>query len=1795
MKDDDDDDGATTTIDAALPAVATSATPPLRKFREAVVKVLSTITAANARPLRSKFGTTATCESKNERRRKVFRAMFSRTFECALFAVVCAHFAVLAVLLAQSSDEEEEEEEDGGFQRLIRKPLWAIDFAILIFYTCEMALKMYALGVFGSRHAYLTSNAYNRLDCFIVLVSWMSVASECYDFTPDVFPVLPRLRLGHLRVFRATLALRSFSFASSVIVIMEALSASIPLLRDVIGVSCVFLMFYALMGVSTFGGSFRRRCVIADSLEAAKVGTHNATTPFFCGDVENTIDGKGFVCPGAYFLDPDYRGESIDDAVALEQLYSSPILNETLVSNALGLSYSSTFIEHESTFKNMLCSDKAGNPRFGKQSFDDFFAAMTSMFTCITLEEWPESMYATVNSEFRASAAYYITLIIVGTYFIVSVFVAAVSGVFLRLRREHVAMLRHRNARERSSSTTREGEEEEEEFVKGFARFTRLKNALRFFKHHHGEGEKKDTFVDIAKIALERSRSERGRLSAYTNSDDDDDDEYALSPIDVENGRKLPTRKIKSGVARNKRDRVREIVSNPIFDLISRVLIVLNICSMCAYKSYQPDTTKRFLDGLDYYFLAVFYCECGLRLFAARGILGRIFSLNQSLKPGELSLIWDFLVLSATAAGAEHKGPNLVALRVVRLFDHSSAGIEEKSKSSKKVSSRTKCDEGGTTTSRTSSGNGNDTLARVFKSLGTMLSLLCFYGVVLATYALLGMQLFPKYATDALRRRDIKANSDSPTIEYPRENFETYPNALLAIFTVSTGEGWVAMLYHYRRVTWLATPYFVTFYVLVNYVILNLIIAVILENLELRDNEKNNMQRREIVKREVERRMRSGAFVDRLEKIRVWFVFKKRVRFWNIDEEHEISPWLASRARRALRISVAIENAISSERNFQKLRAGKRSHAQKLTTRCATLQRQQQQLERFKESHPMKRMNAIRRRSVFDTRVNTPNEEPKDTEKLRLQSLPSSSLSESGKKTSMVENMNAYLYDEEDDDYFDIFHEEEHFHALPEYFTNKSLRVISPENKLRRILQRWLLKKWYERISYLFVVVSIAAVLGADPVTEVNPNQFFLDAANALVAGYFLLDFMIKIISHGLIFTPTAYFSSMWNILDAFVLCVDVIIVAGPIVFSSIWNWYFQRAINVLVSLRMFRVLSRNVKMQRLVISVAQTLPSIGSVIKLTFAIFLAFAIVGVRIFGGKFGFCEQILDVRQSVSSSTYVTQKLDIDQYSCDLRDDTYWNTPKYDFDWIGSALLTLFETASLDGWIDIMHHAMDIGDSKNTNWPACLFFIAFILCGSFMMIRTIIGVFIDRFGISSGLKLLTERQKLWRDMHGVAMSLKPMRVEMKPVEGSVRRRCYDAIHSKTFKKVILFLLSLNMVLLATVHFDANASWEYAWNIGDAIFVSIYLLESLVRLIVALPHPLHFFKDPWNCFELFLSCGSAATLFPANPSGVRAQIGRPFRFLRTFRIFRHATALRRVSRTMILAVPSILSVIGVMLIWMFLYAAVGTQVFFNVKYGESLNKDANFSSFINSFLLLFQVMTGEGWRQFMYDLQIDEPHCSKNHAGDDIDNCGFGNGATFYFVTYVVAMGYIFTNLFVAAILDHVTFGVLRESSIVSTKNLEDFQTVWSTFDPNATGFIGFHKIWPLLRRLPEPLSKITALDDDDDDDDKKYDRKNNEKKFKTDALRLRYLSSVSKWRRRIFAELHYLRRPNRGVPFGECLDALLHAKLGNHALTLDTRLRREKELEHIDRFGAAVRIQSVFRGYRVRKTRRYLSRAV
>ena len=211
--------------------------------------------------------------------------------------------------------------------------------------------------------------------------------------------------------------------------------------------------------------------------------------------------------------------------------------------------------------------------------------------------------------------------------------------------------------------------------------------------------------------------------------------------------------------------------------------------------------------------------------------------------------------------------------------------------------------------------------------------------------------------------------------------------------------------------------------------------------------------------------------------------------------------------------------------------------------------------------------------------------------------------------------------------------------------------------------------------------------------------------------------------------------------------------------------------------------------------------------------------------------------------------------------------WNRHLFEFDWIGSAMLTLLETASLDNWTEIMFAAMDKTgvDSQprfERNWPAAFFFVAFILFGSFLMIRTIIGVFIHQFGLISGRKLQTERQKLWHDMRKIALSLKPIRAKVLPPPG-FRRMCFKIVNHDWYKTFVLITVSVNAGLMMTERYgdDGNVLARVR-SISEMSFVGIYLTEALLQVTAAYPSVRHYFSQRWNAFELFLAVGSAATL---------------------------------------------------------------------------------------------------------------------------------------------------------------------------------------------------------------------------------------------------------------------------------------------------------------------------------------------
>ena len=377
-----------------------------------------------------------------------------------------------------------------------------------------------------------------------------------------------------------------------------------------------------------------------------------------------------------------------------------------------------------------------------------------------------------------------------------------------------------------------------------------------------------------------------------------------------------------------------------------------------------------------------------------------------------------------------------------------------------------------------------------------------------------------------------------------------------------------------------------------------------------------------------------------------------------------------------------------------------------------------------------------------------------------------------------------------------------------------------------------------------------------------------------------------------------------------------------------------------------------------------------------------------------------------------------------------------------------------------------------------------------------------------------------------------------------------------------------------------------------ADACFVVLFLLEAAAKALAAHPHA-RYWRSRWNRFELALALGAAATAV-ARRGGVREQIGRPFRFFRVFRVMRFAPSLQTLCDQITAAVPSILGIVGLMLAWAFAYAGIGTQVFPNVKYGRFLNKDANFETFPNSFLVLFQCLTGEGWRGFMRDAAIAEPDCTRAADGSEGD-CGFPNGAVLYFVSYVVAMGYVFTNLFVAAVLDHVAFGAAAgRDALVAPRDLHAFKERWAAHDPNATGFIGAHRIGALLDDLGAPLgvapgeARARAGAGEGEGDgraDSSATAGRMSAATRDERRRVRGATRFAAWRRSVTREAKVI-RVGRGVPFDGLLETLVAARLGPSALTADVRASREREIGETNRWGAAVTIQAWWRGERARR---------
>ena len=179
----------------------------------------------------------------------------------------------------------------------------------------------------------------------------------------------------------------------------------------------------------------------------------------------------------------------------------------------------------------------------------------------------------------------------------------------------------------------------------------------------------------------------------------------------------------------------------------------------------------------------------------------------------------------------------------------------------------------------------------------------------------------------------------------------------------------------------------------------------------------------------------------------------------------------------------------------------------------------------------------------------------------------------------------------------------------------------------------------------------------------------------------FTIEFMIKIVAWG----PKGYIDDGWNRLDILVLFFTYFSMFGGQGLAG----GIGRIFRIGRTLRPLRMINKNPEMKLIINSVIGSLPAVSNALILTLFVFFVFAVFGLNSFMGQLWYCNDgELDRDECEGSAVFGTGDAE-DEY---LKP-RVWINNRQNFDDIVMSLLTLYNSATTEGWVDLMYACMDI----------------------------------------------------------------------------------------------------------------------------------------------------------------------------------------------------------------------------------------------------------------------------------------------------------------------------------------------------------------------------------------------------------------------------------------------------------------------------------------------------------------------
>ncbi|XP_052396955.1 sodium channel protein type 8 subunit alpha-like isoform X7 [Carassius gibelio] len=580
---------------------------------------------------------------------------------------------------------------------------------------------------------------------------------------------------------------------------------------------------------------------------------------------------------------------------------------------------------------------------------------------------------------------------------------------------------------------------------------------------------------------------------------------------------------------------------------------------------------------------------------------------------------------------------------------------------------------------------------------------------------------------------------------------------------------------------------------------------------------------------------------------------------------------------------------------------------------------------------------------------------------------------------------------------------------------------------------------WFETLIIFMILLSSGALAFEDVYIEQRKTiRIILEYADKVFTYIFILEMLLKWVAYGFV----KYFTNAWCWLDFFI--VDVVV-------------------NALVG----------------------AIPSIMNVLLVCLIFWLIFSIMGVNLFAGKYYYCYN--ETEKAYFEIDIVNNKTEcfelINQNFTEVR----WKNVKINFDNVGAGYLALLQVATFKGWMDIMYAAIDsrkveFQPKYEDNIYMYIYFVIFIIFGSFFTLNLFIGVIIDNFNQQKkkfgGQDIfMTEEQKKYYNAMKKLGSKKPQKPIPRP-QNKLQGMVFDFVTQQVFDISIMILICLNMVTMMVETDDQSDETENILYWVNFIFIVAFTTEFVLKLF-ALRH--YYFTNGWNIFDCVVVILSIVGMFLADliekyfVSPTLFRVIRLARIGRILRLIKGAKGIRTLLFALMMSLPALFNIGLLLFLVMFIFSIFGMSNFAYVKREAGIDDMYNFETFGNSMICLFMITTSAGWDGLLAPILNYPPDCdpNKENPGTSVKgNCGNPSVGISFFVMYIIVSFLIVVNMYIAIILENFSVATEESADPLCEDDFESFYEIWEKFDPTASQFVTFAKLSDFADTLEHPL---------------------------------------------------------------------------------------------------------------------------